>query len=102
MNNKREEVFLIKDITEFGKLMAYCIEQDIVVFRTYWDEREKGKRIYHVNWKERRCNYSDKSWYSDENEQFRRDETLYEIVIPVFKVDAFGRWVIDHCESVDS
>lgn len=30
------------------------------------------------------------------------DETLYKIVVPVFKVDAFGRWVIDHCESVDS
>jgi len=39
---KRKRYFLIKDITEFGKLMAFCIRLDINVFRTYWKGLNKG------------------------------------------------------------
>lgn len=33
------KAYLIKNIEEYGKLMAYRIENDISVFRSYWDER---------------------------------------------------------------
>ena len=37
--------YLIANIEDYGKLMAFCIKHDICVFRTYWDERKKGKII---------------------------------------------------------
>lgn len=49
-----DEAYLIKNIEEYGKLMAYCIENDISVFRTYWDEREKGRRCYKPDFHEKK------------------------------------------------
>lgn len=43
---KKEKVYLIRNIEEYGKLMAYCINKDITVWRTYWDETQKGNRCY--------------------------------------------------------
>ena len=39
MNKK---AYLLISIEEYGKFIAYCIENDISVFRTYWNEREKA------------------------------------------------------------
>lgn len=44
---------LISNIEEYGKLMSFCIKNDINVWRTYWDEKAKGKRCYHIDWKEK-------------------------------------------------
>ena len=81
--NKR--AFLIKNIEEFGKLMAYCIQNDVSVFRTYWDERESGDRCYRIDWQEKRCYYSRKAYWV---------ENGYEIVIPNFVFDQYGNYQI--------
>lgn len=38
-----KKAYLLMSIEEYGKFIAYCIENDITVFRTYWDEREKRR-----------------------------------------------------------
>ena len=40
-----ENVYLISNVEEFGKLMSFCIDNDICVFRTYWNEQEKRKNM---------------------------------------------------------
>lgn len=80
----KKTAFIIKDITEFGKLMAYCIEHDISVWRTYWDEREKD-RVYNVDFIDKRCYYSRCSYYEDKG---------YEIVEPNFVIDQWGNYQI--------
>lgn len=88
-----DKVYLIKDITEYGKLMAYCIENDITVWRTYWDEREKGKRCYHVDWKEKRCWYSDRKYWEETAPAFGHGE--YKVVVPRFGVDQYGKIILE-------
>ena len=80
-------VYLIKNIEEYGKLMAFCIDHDISVWRTYWDEREKGNRCYYINWKEKRCYYSSLDYYQG---KYRFDDIEYEIVEPIFEFDKYG------------
>lgn len=81
--NKR--AFLIESVEEYGKLIALCITKDICVYRTYWDEREKGSRCYNIDWKERRCYYSKLSYYENNG---------YEIVKPIFRPNAYGEYVL--------
>lgn len=50
----KKVAFIISNIEEYGKLIAFCIENDICVFRTYWNEREKGDRCYSIDWKEKK------------------------------------------------
>lgn len=33
-------VDIISNLEEYGKLMAFCIQNDISAWRTYWDERD--------------------------------------------------------------
>lgn len=35
MNKK---AYLITNIEEYGKFISFCINKDICVFRTYWNE----------------------------------------------------------------
>lgn len=35
MNKK---AYLINSIEEYGKFISFCINKDICVFRTYWNE----------------------------------------------------------------
>ena len=74
--------YRITTIKEYGLLMAYCIERDISVFRTYWDEREKDDRCYYVSFKDKRCYYSSSSYYI---------KSGYKIVEPGFWADECGR-----------
>ena len=76
MNNR---AFLITSVEEYGKLVAFCISKDISIYRTYWDEREKGSRCYNINWKEKRCYYENNG---------------YEIVKPIFRPNAYGEYVL--------
>ena len=82
MNKK---AYLITTIEDYGKLISYCIENDIQVWRTYWDDREKGNRCYSINWEERRCYYSSRQYYENEG---------YEIVTPFFILDKYGNYII--------
>lgn len=85
------KVYLIKNIEEYGKLIAYCIENDISVFRTYWDDREKGNRCYHISFKDKKCYYGDKEYYENEGAK---------IIIPEFYCTKFGKYrIIEHYEN---
>lgn len=78
-------VYLISNIEEYGKLISFCIEKDISVWRSYWDEREKGIRCYEINFKEKRCYYSSDDYYREHG---------YSVVKPEFYLDEFGKWKI--------
>ena len=76
-----KKVYLITNIEQYAMLIAYCVEHDISVFRTFWNEREKGNRCYYVNFKDKRCLYSSKEYWLKEG---------YEIVVPEFYFDEYG------------
>lgn len=77
--------YLISNIEEYGKLISFCIENDISVFRTYWDEREKGDRCYRIDWQEKRCYYSSQRYWKDNG---------YDIVTPAFHLNEYGKYKI--------
>lgn len=79
--------YLISDIEEYGKLISFCIHNDVCVFRTFWDEREKGSRCYVINWKEKLCSYSSKRFYEYEG---------YDIIKPVFYLDNYGKYKLSN------
>ena len=81
-----EKAYLISSIEEYGKFLSFCIENDIAVWRTYWDEREKGDRCYNIDWKNRRCYYSSRRYYESEG---------YKIVTPNFSLDKYGKYKIE-------
>ena len=80
-----KKAYLINNIEEYGKLIAFCINKDVTVFRSYWDEREKGRRVYEINFNDKRLYYSDKRYYEDKG---------YLILNPVFEFNNFGDVVI--------
>lgn len=77
----KKVAFVISNIEEYGKLMAYCIRNDICVFRTYWNEREKLNRLYSIDWINNRCLYSSRSYF---------EKNGYEILTPIFQPDSYG------------
>lgn len=86
--NKKEKikVYLIKSIEEYGKFVAYCIYKDINVWRLYYDDSTKGQICFNINWKEKRCYYGSLNYYLGEH-----DDVEYEVVLPEFEIDKFGR-----------
>ena len=76
-----KKAYFIKNIEEYGKLIAFCIENDITVWRTYWNESEKGIRCFEIDFHEKRCYYSPMHYYLDEG---------YTIMIPIFSADSYG------------
>lgn len=81
----KKRAYLIASIDEYGKLISFCIDNDISVWRTYWDEREKNDRCFHIDWVDKKCYYSSKGYYEYEG---------YEIITPIFYVDKYGRYKI--------
>ena len=77
-----KKVFLITSVEQYGKFVSYCIDNDISVWRLYWDDREKGNRCFHINWKEKRCYYASKKFYEDEG---------FEVITPLFLLN-FGSY----------
>ena len=73
--------YLITNVEDYGKLMAFCINNDVTVWRTYWNEKDEGGRCYNIDWKEKRCYYGPQCYYEKEG---------YEIVIPNFTLDIYG------------
>ena len=83
-----KKAYLIKNIEEYGKLISYCINHDVTVWRTYWDEKEKGDRCYVIDCSNKRCFYSSKKYWEAEG---------YEIIVPNFVLDEYGNnYKIDH------
>lgn len=80
-----KKAYLITSIQEYGKLISFCIENDISVWRTYWDEREIGERCFHIDWNEKRCYYSSRRYY---------DSNDYKIVEPYFILDQWGCYIL--------
>lgn len=81
----KKPAYLITNIQEYGKFISYCIENDISVWRTYWDEREKENRCYHINWEKEICYYATKQYYKENN---------IEVVVPIFYLDEYGNYKI--------
>lgn len=82
--------YLISNIEEYGKFMSFLINHDITVFRVYWDEREKGNRCFHIDWKEGRCYYASKDYYFNDG---------YEIITPIFKCNQYGDYELIRSNS---
>ena len=78
--------YLITNVEEYGKFVAFCINNDIIVWRTYWNEKDEGGRCYNIDWKEKRCYYGPQCYYEKEG---------YEIVIPNFTLDVYGDFQIE-------
>lgn len=76
-----ETAYLITDIEEYGKFISFCIENDVCVFRTYWDENEKGDRCYRIDWREKHCFYSPRRYFETNG---------FSVVTPVFVLDEYG------------
>lgn len=74
-------VYRIKSIEDYGKLISFCIDRDISVFRTFWDEAQKDERCYFINWVDKRCYYSTEDYFTREG---------YIVVDPVFHLDPYG------------
>lgn len=77
-----DKVFLLSSIENYGKFISFCIDNDISVWRLYWDDREKSNRCFHINWKENRCYYASIKFYEDEG---------FEVVSPLFVLN-FGSY----------
>lgn len=75
--------YLIDNITDYGKLLSWCIEHDYCVFRCYWDEREKGKRCFHLSYSDKRLYYADISFYKSNG---------YKIVRPSFELSSYSKY----------
>lgn len=82
-----DTVYLIKNIEEYGKLMAFCIDHDITVRRTYWNERDRGNVGYQIDWKQKRCFYAKIDYWKGMN----IDNKVYNVVEPIFIFDEYGK-----------
>ena len=89
--NQNKIAYRISSIEDYGKFMAFCIDKDINVWRTYWNEREKGDRCYSIDWKEKRCYHSSERYYIDND---------YTVINPTFSMNAFGDYYIEHDSEV--
>ena len=76
-----KKVYKISNIEQFGLFIAYCIDLDICVFRTYWREIEKGNRCYCIDYVEKRCYYSSEEYWLSKG---------YNIITPKFYFNDFG------------
>ena len=84
--------YLIKNVEEYGKLMAFLINRDVTVWRTYWDEKQyAGERVYQIDWFEKRCYYCDIKFYKAEG---------YTVVEPIFELDQYGNWQLKDGKEV--
>ncbi len=72
-------VFQIDTIEEYGKLIAYCIEKDISVFRSFW----RVGYCYRIDFVQKRLWYSRPKYWINEG---------YRIVKPEFVLDKFGTY----------
>lgn len=77
-----DKVYLCSTVEEYGKFISYCIDNDISVWRCFWDDRDKSDRCYHIDWHEQRCYYASKKFYEREG---------FEVISPLFVLE-FGQY----------
>ena len=82
--------YLISNIEEYGKFISFLINNDINVFRLYWDEREKGDRCFAIDWKEKRCYYSSRKYYENNG---------YEIIKPNLVCNQYGDYELRRTDN---
>lgn len=75
--------FVISNVEEYGKFVSFCINNDISLWRTYWDERVKGDIAYSIDWKDKKCFYGHKNFYKNNG---------YEIIVPTFEITEYGNY----------
>ena len=92
MNDTKQTVYLLKNIEEYGKFMAFCIDNDISVYRTYWQEIFKGEIAYFIDWKSKRCFYVGVKLKKDGN----IIDDNYNVVSPIFTFDKYGKIELTH------
>ena len=85
MENEYGTIYKISSIEEYGKLLAYLINNDFNVFRLFWDERDKHQRCYSINYATKRVGYSNVNYYK------RCGYTVYNAY---FTLDQFGNYEI--------
>lgn len=81
MNKK---VYLIRNIEQYGKFIAYCIKHDIKVWRVYWNEHHN--HCYCIDWEQKKCTYGSINYWDDKG---------YMILEPTFSFDEFGEIVME-------
>ncbi len=90
MNNQKKIAYLISNIEEYGKFLSFLINNDVNVYRLYWDERAKGDRCYQIDWKEKNCYYDKREYYEDNG---------YEIIDNVRECYIDGCWNKDNSDD---
>ena len=85
MNVRKTEriAYILKDITEYGKFVAYCIDHDISVYRLYWNEQNKN-RCYVIYPDMKLAGVANKDWCA----------LAYSLKEPKFYLSKYGRWLI--------
>lgn len=82
-----ENVYFISNVEEFGKFVSFCIDNDISVFRVYWNEQQKDNLCYSVDFYNKRCFYGTKDFYVSKGFKIRK---------PIFEVDNFGKYNLSY------
>lgn len=78
----------IDNISDYGKLVSYCIEHDVSVFRSYYDNRVL--RFYHIDLSDKRLYYvTDKSHLKS---LYPDDDQNVIVMKPDFKLDDYGHY----------
>ena len=90
---EKEKYYLLENIEEYGKFIAFCINNDINVFRTYWMESFKGEIAYHIDWMAKRCFYRTVK-YKKDGDIITDDE--YDVVRPIFTFNKYGNIELTH------
>lgn len=65
--------FLIDNVEDFGKLVSYCIEHDISVFRSYYIPGH----YYHIDFDLKRLFHSKKEFYQEEGYVLKKPKFIY-------------------------
>ena len=73
-----KKAFKINNANDYGLLMAFCIEHDVSVFRTYFNVGE----VYNIDFNDKRCYHSKEKYYIDNG---------YTILVPDFYFDKYDK-----------
>lgn len=86
MSKQNKIAYRILSVEDFGKLMSFCIDKDVCVFRTYFNNACLSDRCYTIDWKEKRCYYGSEQYYLDHS---------YTVITPTFLTDVYGNYYIN-------
>lgn len=70
---KNKICFLIDNIEDYGKLVSYCIEHDISVFRSYYIPGH----YYEIDFDSNKLFHSNQEFYKEEGYILQRPKFIY-------------------------